>query len=29
VAEAIRKASEQAGFRSVSPFIEVEGELTR
>ena len=27
VAEAVRKAAEQAGFRSVSPFMEVEGEI--
>ncbi|WP_243369562.1 hypothetical protein [Microvirga solisilvae] len=29
VAEAVRKAAEQAGFRSISPFMEVEGEMTR
>jgi Fur family zinc uptake transcriptional regulator len=29
VAEAVRKAAEEAGFKSVSPFIEVEGELAR
>lgn len=29
VAEAIRKAAEEAGFKSLSPFIEVEGELAR
>jgi Fur family zinc uptake transcriptional regulator len=29
VAEAIRKAAEQAGFKSLSPFIEVEGEVAR
>jgi len=29
VAEAIRKAAEQAGFKSVLPFVEVEGELSR
>ena len=29
VADAVRKAAEQAGFRSVSLFIEVEGELSR
>src|SRR5688500_7295046 len=29
VAEAVRKAAEQAGFKSVSPFMEVEGEITQ
>ncbi|WP_457090457.1 Fur family transcriptional regulator [Microvirga sp. P5_D2] len=29
VAEAIQKAAEQAGFRSVQPFVEVEGERSR
>jgi Fur family zinc uptake transcriptional regulator len=29
VAEAIRKAAEQAGFKSALPFVEVEGELSR
>lgn len=29
VAEAVRKAAEQAGFKNISPFIEVEGEQTR
>jgi len=29
IAEAIRKAAEQAGFRNVSPFVEVEGEIAR
>ena len=29
VAEAVRKAAEQAGFKSVSPFMEVEGEISR
>jgi Fur family zinc uptake transcriptional regulator len=29
VAEAVRKAAEQAGFESISPFMEVEGELFR
>ncbi|MBF9235182.1 Fur family transcriptional regulator [Microvirga alba] len=29
VAEAVRKAAEQAGFRALSPFIEVEGEIAR
>ncbi|MBM6594818.1 Fur family transcriptional regulator [Microvirga pudoricolor] len=29
VAEAIRKAAEEAGFKSISPFIEVEGEMAR
>ena len=29
VAEAVRKAAEQAGFKSVSPFMEVEGEIAR
>jgi Fur family transcriptional regulator, zinc uptake regulator len=27
VAEAVKKAAEQAGFKSVSPFMEVEGEI--
>lgn len=27
VAEAVKKAAEQAGFKSVSPFVEVEGEI--
>ena len=29
VAEAVRKAAEEAGFKSISPFIEVEGEMAR
>jgi Fur family transcriptional regulator, zinc uptake regulator len=29
VSEAIQKAAEQAGFKSVRPFVEVEGELSR
>jgi len=29
VAEAIQKAAEQAGFKSVQPFVEVEGELSQ
>jgi Fur family transcriptional regulator, zinc uptake regulator len=29
VAEAIQKAAEQAGFKSVQPFVEVEGERSR
>ncbi|MGO4570399.1 Fur family transcriptional regulator [Microvirga sp. 2TAF3] len=29
VAEAVQKAAEEAGFRSLSPFIEVEGEMAR
>lgn len=29
VAEAVQKAAQQAGFKSVRPFIEVEGELSR
>jgi Fur family zinc uptake transcriptional regulator len=29
VAEAVRKAAEQAGFSSVSPIMEVEGEIAR
>lgn len=29
IAEAVRKAAEQAGFKSISPFIEVEGEMAR
>jgi Fur family transcriptional regulator, zinc uptake regulator len=29
VAEAVKKAAEQAGFKSVSPFMEVEGEIAQ
>jgi Fur family zinc uptake transcriptional regulator len=29
VAEAVKKAAEQAGFKSLSPFVEVEGEIAR
>ena len=29
VAEAVKKAAEQAGFKSLSPFVEVEGEMAR
>jgi len=29
VAEAVRKAAEEAGFKALSPFIEVEGEIAR
>lgn len=29
VAEAIRKAADQAGFKNLSPFVEVEGEIAR
>ena len=29
VADAVRKAAEEAGFKSISPFIEVEGEMAR
>jgi Fur family zinc uptake transcriptional regulator len=29
VAEAVKKAAEQAGFKALSPFVEVEGEIAR
>jgi Fur family zinc uptake transcriptional regulator len=29
VAEAVRKAAQEAGFKSISPFMEVEGEMDR
>ncbi|MGO4706229.1 Fur family transcriptional regulator [Microvirga sp. 2MCAF38] len=29
VGDAIRKAAEEAGFKSISPFVEVEGEIAR
>jgi Fur family transcriptional regulator, zinc uptake regulator len=29
VAEAVKKAAEQAGFKALSPFVEVEGEMSR